>query len=27
LAQFTCTPRVPTRPFLHITPPSVETPL
>jgi hypothetical protein len=27
LAQFTCTPRVPTRPFLHITPPPVETPL
>jgi hypothetical protein len=27
LAQFVCTPRVPTRPFLHITPPSVEEPL
>jgi hypothetical protein len=27
LAQFTCTPRVPTRPFLHITPPPVEAPL
>jgi hypothetical protein len=27
LAQFTCTPRVPTCPFLHITPPSVEEPL
>jgi hypothetical protein len=27
LAQFVCTPRVPTRPFLHITPPSLEEPL
>jgi hypothetical protein len=27
LTQFVCTPRVPTRPFLHITPPSVEEPL
>jgi hypothetical protein len=27
LVQFTCTPRIPTRPFLHITPPSEETPL
>jgi hypothetical protein len=27
LAKFTCTPRVPTNPFLHITPPLVEAPL
>ena len=27
LAQFVCTPRVPTRPFLHLTPPPVELPL
>ena len=27
LASFVCTPRVPTRPFLHITPPPVEVPL
>jgi hypothetical protein len=27
LAQFTCTPCVPTCPFLHITPPSIEVPL
>ena len=27
LAAFVCTPRVPTRPFLHITPPPVEEPL
>jgi hypothetical protein len=27
LVQFTCTPRIPTYPFLHITPPSEETPL
>jgi hypothetical protein len=27
LAQFTCTPHVPTHPFLHITPPPLEEPL
>jgi hypothetical protein len=27
LAQFMCMPQVPTRPFLHITPPSIEEPL
>ena len=27
LAQFVCTPQVPTRPFLHLTPPPVELPL
>jgi len=27
LATFVCTPRVPTNPFAHITPPSLETPL
>jgi hypothetical protein len=27
LTQFVCTPQVPTCPFLHITPPSVEEPL
>jgi hypothetical protein len=27
LAQFTCTPRVPTCPFLHITPSPIEEPL
>ena len=27
LAQFVCTPRVPTRPFLHLTLPPVELPL